>query len=78
MVKESNYGIRKEPIFRETFNDFNSIAKRGGSATDLSLSYGKGTFDGSSTNIDYGNINNFKSNFSIRLKLDIQDVSSAP
>lgn len=70
MAKESIYGIGKEPVFRETFNDQQTVEDNGGTVTDVSFSEGVGNFNGVSSGIKYPKLIN-SSVFSVRFVFEI-------
>jgi len=62
MAKESLHPISgSNCIFRETLNSALAVARNGGVATDVSFANGIGTFNGSSSEINYGNTNKIAS-----------------
>lgn len=72
MAKESIYGIGKEPIFRETFNDQQTVERNGGVITDVTFNEGNGSFNGSTSFISYPK-RDFSNNivsFEIRVKIN--------
>jgi len=52
-MKESNRNLDTRCVFRETFNSEYAVANNGGTNTDVSLSNGIGTFNGSTSKILY-------------------------
>jgi len=55
MAKESLVHLSRHCIFRETFNSGYAIARNGGDNTDVVVSGGTGSFNGTSSRINYGN-----------------------
>ena len=77
MAKESIYGIGKEPIFRETFNDTFTTTNNGGGITDVSYSEGIGTFNGASSDVDYGILSQLDSKDEITIRIRFKTSSAS-
>ncbi len=75
-MKEALYPIvGSNVVFKETFNSLNDIDRNGGTPTDVSVSNGVGTFNGTTSYIDTNNTfeGKFRSSFSIELKVRPSD-----
>ncbi len=75
MTKESLIGIDSKLIFRETFNSEIDTRKNGGALTDVNFSDGKGTFNGTSSFIEYPHVD-LPSKFTFRFKIKTMILGS--
>jgi len=65
-MKEAPNSPANNLIFRETFNDESSVRKSGGTPTDVSFTNGEGSFNGTSSKINY-NLN-LNGTYSVRIR----------
>jgi hypothetical protein len=78
MAKESIYSIGKEPIFRETFNDQQTVERNGNFVytPDVnSFNEGRCYLDGFSTNVDILTPISNSQTYSFRIKCKINDIT---
>ena len=77
-MKESLFTIQKKPIFRETFTSEQDTMKNGGVPTAVTFFNGIGTFNGSSSYINYGNPANLQLGTSGTIRIRIKPSDGQP
>ena len=73
-MKKSLYSADRRRMFRETFNTEQDVIRNGGSIDSVTLSQGVAEFNGTPSNIDYGNTKAILPELSFRVKCVLGSV----